>query len=454
MRRARLAWLVLSIVAVSGCSQPLRPNVLLITLDTTRADRLGSYGYEPSPSPVLDRVAREGVVFTQAIAQASVTPVSHASILTGLNPYSHGLRVMHGTSRNRLPDSNITLAEVLKDSGYRTAAFVSAFPVTERFGLHQGFERFDAGFLGDADVPPVSAQGVVNTGSSQRHAGETSDLVVEWIRDADEPFLLWIHYFDPHDPRVGPPRSFLREYSRADDTPKDTRSLLRAYYDMEIAYMDSQIGRVRQALEDRESWEETIVIVVADHGEGLGDHDWWTHGILYQEQIRVPLIIRAPGVPGARRIDPIVRTIDIFPTVLELAGIEEGSSLEVDGRSLVPLLDGASDAPKSIAYSDSLNTLTYRFHRDIVDEKNERLFSVIEWPWKYIHHPDREDESELFHLEDDAGEQHNVLAAKPEVAARLRALLEPHVADAEPAAGAKQMSPEDVERLEALGYVH
>ena len=152
-----------------------RPNIMLITLDTTRADHLSCYGYATQTSVNLDRLATKGVLFSHAIAQAAVTPVSHASILTGLNPYTHGLRVMHGLSENRLAQTRVTLAEILREVGYHTAAFLSAFPVTERFGLDQGFDTFDADFLKDPPEKLVTGNGFVNTGKNQRHAGITTD---------------------------------------------------------------------------------------------------------------------------------------------------------------------------------------------------------------------------------------------------------------------------------------
>jgi arylsulfatase A-like enzyme len=310
------------LLASAGCQrdpQPHQgPNVLLVTLDTTRADRLGCYGCTKPTSANLDRLAERGVLFTRAVAQAAVTPVSHASIFTGQNPYTHGLRVMHGLEENRLRESCVTLAEVLQAAGYRTAAFVSAFPVTQRFGLHQGFETFDADFLHDSPQRIVSPGGIVNTGRNQRGADETTDLALRWLAQTPEPFLLWLHYFDPHDARLVPPGEFMSRYP----TPAgDVKDRLRAVYDIEVGFMDTHIGRVLEQLKQSGRFENTIIVAVADHGEGLGDHDWWTHGILYEEQIRVPLILCGPSVPAGRRNDFVVRTIDILPTILELAGI-------------------------------------------------------------------------------------------------------------------------------------
>ncbi|MEE2750579.1 MAG: sulfatase-like hydrolase/transferase, partial [Myxococcota bacterium] len=180
-------------------------HIVLITLDTTRADHLGAYGYEKPTSPNLDILAQQGVVFDMAISQAAVTPVAHASILTGLEPYHHGLRVLHGLEGNALHDSQVTLAEVWASHGGESAAFVSAYPVTEAFGLHQGFDVFDAKFPQADGTGLVTESGTVNTGLSQRRADATTDAALAWLdtrTNPEQPLFLWLHYFDPHDPFV------------------------------------------------------------------------------------------------------------------------------------------------------------------------------------------------------------------------------------------------------------
>ncbi|UCF33223.1 MAG: sulfatase [Phycisphaerales bacterium] len=431
-----------------------RPDVLLITLDTTRADHLHCYGYEKSITPRLDELAGKGVLFTQAIAQAAVTPVSHASILTGLNPYSHGLRVMHGVTENRLAEERVTLAEVLKRAGYQTAAFVSAFPVTERFGLHQGFDMFDADFLLAQPDRLISDSGIVNTGKSQRHAGETTTRALTWLEQAESPYFLWLHYFDPHDRQVMPPQEFMADHAVPIGMERD---VLRAIYDIEIEYMDQQIGRVFDWLIQAGQAASTIVVVVADHGEGLGDHDWWTHGILYQEQVRVPLIIRAPSISDGWRVDYVVRTIDIMPTVLDLIGLDTGAWPDMEGESLVPLMGAAAKDPGYRAYCDSVNMLTYRPGVTIQEVKDDMLFGLVDWPWKYVHHALRPEESELYDLAKDPRELENVIEKHSDVATRLKKEL--MALDCVPSdelggqKGAGQMSPEDLRRLRSLGYL-
>lgn len=440
--------------AESPTAQGAKPDIVLITLDTTRADHLGFLGYPKPTSQHLDRLAAQAVIFTNAIAQASVTPVSHASIFTGLNPYSHGLRVMHGVAENRLAESQVTLAEMLGQAGYQTAAFVSAFPAGEYFGLDQGFGTFDADFLKAPPEDLVSEKGIVDTALNQRHAGDTTDRALPWLATARSPFFLWLHYFDPHDPWMLPPQEVL---DRHKPFPKHAsgRERLRFLYDIEIEYMDEQINRVLDRLEENGSYGNTIIVVVADHGQGLGDHDWWTHGVLYQEQVRVPLVIRAPTVRRAHEVDFLVRTIDIVPTLIDLAGLPPDDSLKTDGHSLVPLMAGAAADPGYEAYSDSVNMLTYGFTARIWDVKDDMLFALIRHPWKYIHHVLRPHESELYDLATDSRESRNVLQANPGVAEALRAeLMARKCIPARQLDGREgEMSQEVLDRLRSLGYL-
>ena len=425
------------------------PNVLIITMDTTRADRLGCYGYARDTTPNLDTFAQRAVVFDHAISSAAVTPVSHASIFTGLYPYLHDLRVLHGSSRNRLPESQLTLAEVLKDAGFRTGAFLSAFPAGSHFGLDQGFETFNEDYIRAPLDEIVSPDGTVNTAANQRAAGPTTDFALEWLARTPSPFFLWVHYFDPHDPEVLPPLKFQKQFPRPSGSKRD---VLRSIYDMELAYMDQEIGRLLDTFASDGRLDRTIVVIVADHGEGLGDHDWWTHGILYREQIRVPLIVRVPGQTRGRRVKPMVRTVDIVPTVLELAGVDPVPDL--DGRSLVPLLVGNAPDPKYTAYADSVSRLSYGFAGGFTDDKDEILFSVTDGEWKYIHHLLREQESELYHVAEDPGELHCLYAQRKDQVERLLADLKSRNAVPHPEANDETVSPEVLERLRSLGYLN
>ncbi|MHC4099495.1 MAG: sulfatase family protein [Planctomycetota bacterium] len=425
-------------------------NVVLITLDTTRADHLGCYGYAEPTSPRIDRFATTGALFTNAYCTASVTPVSHASILTGQYPYTHGLRVMHGLMENRLPDGAVTLAEVLRDTGYETAAFISAFPAGGRFGLDQGFDTFDESFLDEPVDRIIGADGTVNTGKNQRRAGETTDLALDWLAGVQGMFFVWVHYFDPHDAQLIPPPEFLERF------PAPSGSVLeglRQLYDIEIQYMDRHVGRVLDALEAAGRFEDTVVVIVSDHGQGLGDHDWWTHGILYQEQIKAPLIIRAPGRPAGRQVDHLVRIIDIAPTIMDLAGLGPGRLRDPDGASLAPMLEDEVPDPEYVAYADSVNMLTYVSATGSTDEKDDMLFAITDGRLKYIHHLIREHESELYDLIRDPRELDNLYASRPDDVERMLADLTARRFQPDRAQGAGLMSPEDLERLRSLGYL-
>ncbi len=458
--RAKIACVVLLVSGAMSCNRQAVSNggndkplydVILVTLDTTRADHLGCYGYSKPTSPNIDKFAKQGALFTQAIAQASVTPVSHASIMTGLNPYNHGLRVMHGLTENRLADKHVTIAERLGDMGYETGACVSAFPVTERFGLHQGFRYFDAEFLYGPPEKMISREGTVNTGKSQRPANETTDRAIAWLNQVESPYFLWLHYFDVHDPQVLPPQEFLNQYAPPQGSHREN---LRTIYDIELTYMDQQLGRVFDWLEEKKQYDNTIVIVLADHGEGLGDHDWWTHGKLYQEQIRVPLIIRAPKVAAGQRIESLVSTVDIVPTLLDILGSKDADAASLDGHSLLSLLQNQERRDSPQVYSDSVNMLTYGFSKEIRDKKDDMYFSIIEGRWKYIYHVLHPEKSELFDLENDPHELINVSHVQPGIVKRLRqGIAERKSIPAKQLDSKSVMSPQDRARLESLGYL-
>jgi arylsulfatase A-like enzyme len=449
-----IALVLVAIYTIPG--KPAAPgmHVLLITLDTTRADHLGCYGYGRATSGNLDALAAECTQFDLAIAQAAVTPVSHASILTGLEPYHHGLRVMHGLVANRLPDDRQTIAEIWRGCGGRTAAFVSAFPVTASYGLDQGFEHFDASFPKADGEGLVGPTGVVTTGGSQRRAEQTTRAAIDWLdehADSSRPLLMWVHYFDPHDTVLLPPQEFLDRFR----SPSQERAdVLRTVYDAEVLYMDHWVGRLIDAFKRHGLWDRTMVVVVADHGEGLGDHNWWTHGILYQEQIHVPLLIRIPGVKGAAHVGSLVRTIDLMPTVLEAAGVPESVWPAMDGRSLVPVMGSAERHGSLQAYSDSVNMLVYGRPDDRdPDQKLDKLYCVMNERYKLIYHQLKPGETEFYDLQTDPKELRNLAATKPPV---MEALLERlmslgALSDIEP--GMIQTDLERLNRLRDLGYV-
>jgi arylsulfatase A-like enzyme len=345
--------LILAVLIVTqlACAAKQR-NVVLITLDTTRADHIGCYGYQYDTSPRIDQIADDGVRFDFAIAQSSETPISCASQLTGTYPYRHQLRAMHGFAMTSLDDSVPTLAEVFSSHQYVTAAFISAFPASSRYGLERGFAVFDESFL-DRRPPSIHEDGAVATGSSQRSADETTAAVLEWLQaDPGAPFFLWVHLFDPHDTHLLPPAQYLEEQMQGRQI-EDRHDYLRAVYDAEITYADMHVGIIVDELDRLGLRESTVLAVTADHGEGLGDHNWWKHSLLYQEQIRVPLILQGPGIPAEQVVATIVEHVDLMPTLLQLAGLDQPTVAEVQGRSLVGLLseDGAHDQ-RTMAYSE------------------------------------------------------------------------------------------------------
>ncbi|MCZ6599113.1 MAG: sulfatase, partial [Planctomycetota bacterium] len=286
-------------------------SALLITLDTTRYDALGCTGGPPGVSPNLDALAAEGVLYEQARTVCPLTMPAHASIFTGLYPLRH---TVHMNSMLALPSSAHTLAERASQRGFQTAAFIAAVVLADDFGLAQGFERYDQ------PAPPLVQREEIHY--DRRPANEVADDAIAWLaeRDPERPFLLWTHFFDPHVPH-DPPGEFLRA-GKGDP------------YLGAVAFMDHHIGRILAALDEEGLLDETIVVVVADHGEARGDHGESTHGVLaYDSTIRVPLIVRHPdGWRAGERSDEIVSVVDVFPTLVE--ALELGGPGDVDGVSL------------------------------------------------------------------------------------------------------------------------
>jgi arylsulfatase A-like enzyme len=447
-----LAALICTCFVACDGSRSQKPNVILITIDTTRADHLGCYGYPVPTSPTLDGLAADGVRFEFAIAQSSVTPVSCASQLTGTYPYRHGLRAIHGIEKNRLLDHVPTLPEELGRMGYRTAAFVSAYPASSKYGLSRGFEVFDETFLASRGPAQVRPEGVVVTGSSQRTAEETNARALPWLRQhAQETFFLWLHYFDPHDATFTPPESVVSPFRRARQG-RGGRAEPLAIYDAEIFFTDLHVSAVIDELRELEIRERTILVVTADHGEGLGDHDWWTHGILYQEQIRIPLVLNGPGIPQGRVLQDPVEHVDIFPTILDL--VEPGRSEQLGGlhgRSLLPLIQGKNGSDSSrIVYSEVRNARALRGGK----RQNEGvLYSLIEDGVKLIHYPLEPSLDELYDLRDDPAELRNIIASNRDAAARLLGELRRRGAIDDFAPDASQMDAEDYHHLKSLGYL-
>jgi arylsulfatase A-like enzyme/Flp pilus assembly protein TadD len=406
-------------------------NVVLITLDTTRADALGTYGQALPTTPNLDRLAETGVVFEQAMTSSPATLPSHATIFTGLQPFAHGVRANAGYV---LADRHTTLAEVLAKHGYRTGAEIAAAVLSAESRIAQGFEhRRDASSPG---VQLVSLTFAPNTPDQKivtkpiRLGSDITRRGIEFIeRNRGEPFFLWLHYFDPHSPYKAP-----SEFNA--EIPSSP-------YHAEVASADHEVGRIVERIEDLGLRERTLVIVTADHGEGLGDHGEATHSFfVYDSTMRVPLIFW--GLEGrleSRRVESLARTVDIAPTVLEL--LELPGLANAQGASLAAQLTGRPGGP-SVAYGES----SMRFYGIFGIPP---LRTLREGRWKYIHKVS----PELYDVVADPGELTNRIADKPEEAERLRARLEAMIRDAPP-------PPEDAiapldsriaAQLAALGYV-
>ena len=293
----------------SGSDRPR--SALVLTLDTTRYDALTCLGGPAGASPNLDKLASEGVLYTEARTVAPLTLPTHSTIMTGLTPLRH---TVHTNSQLTLPASATTLAERARTRGFQTGAFIAAVVLADTFGLNQGFEVYD-------QPPPPLVQQTLHY--ERRRGREVADKAIEWIEslDPERPFLAWAHFFDPHAP-LEAPEQFVDQVAGASP------------YHAEVAAMDHAIGRILDALKERDLYDDTMIIVIADHGEGMGDHDEDTHGILaYDSTIRVPMIVRySDGHRAGERSDEIVSATDVYPTLVE--ALQLGALNDVDGVSL------------------------------------------------------------------------------------------------------------------------
>ena len=412
LRGAAVAVAIATLGSGSVASRPRQLNVVIITLDTTRVDRLSPYGYMDVSMPSLERLAREATVFNQAISVSPLTLPAHASVFTGLLPPKHGVR---DNADRPLAAGQTTLAEVFSAHGFRTAAFVGSAVLHRERGLAQGFDLYSGVTLDDIRPGAVP----------ERPASQVVDEATRWLASGGgSPFFLWTHLYDPHHP-YEPPEPFRSDSPTA--------------YVGELAFADVQIGRLLAALDERGLREKTLVVVAGDHGESLGEHGETDHGIfLYESVVRVPLMIRMPGVPS-RRVSEVVRITDIMPTVLDLAGI---AAPPVDGVSLATLMSGRRQGLDLEAYSESL--YPHRFGWSA-------LYALRDSRYKFIDAP----KPELYDLARDPFEERNIVDERPTVAAamkrRLAAIASTVPVDATGDSGGP--SPETRARLAALGYV-
>jgi len=422
---------VAAILALAGCAGGTGPGAeglrgasfVLLTLDTTRADRLGFLDYPRARTPVLDRLASRGLVFENAAAQTPLTLPSHASILTGLYPTNHGVR-NNGT--HRLEPEHETLAEILGRSGYATAAAVAAFVLDRKFGLAQGFDRYD-----DA----VGGESSHLFGYAERRGAAVTDAALALAEELPEdgPFFLWLHYFDPHAP-YDPPAGM-----RGSDPSPAGR------YDDEIAAMDREIGRLLEGLARRGRLDHTLIAVVSDHGEGVaGPHAEKSHGIfLYEETMRCAMVLatwRGLAAPGRSRV--LARQVDLVPTVLDLLGVPAPADL--DGRSLARLVRGEPLPQEPLSsYAETFFPLeSFGW---------SPLFQIRTARWKYVEAPT----PELYDLENDPLEARNVALERPEIVRSLAQELARIRAEArypDHRSGTRSVSASDAQKLVALGY--
>jgi arylsulfatase A-like enzyme len=437
-------------------AKPDRPNVLIVTFDTTRADHLGCFGYPIETSPNLDALAANSVRFDFAISTSGLTPMAHASIFTGLNPHRHGLRVFFGPTGHFLQPDQPTMAEWLRRNGWTTGAFVSAYTASQRYGLDRGFEVFNTGldkYLEGMDLTRQQRhEHFWHDGqytNTQRRGDATTDAALEWLDGVQKPFLLWVHYFDPHDPSLVPPADFLEPFGLKPEKSDQARIAL---YDPEILFMDSQLGRLLDRLRSRGWFGNTIIAVLADHGQGLMQHDWLRHRLLYQEEIRIPLVLRLPGEDEGRVVEDLVRNVDLFPTVLDILGLEPPTDL--DGRSLCDLAAGRSETEPRRGFAEALNSLDTHSPKSLPARQQDLLFAVVERDWKLIYHKENPENSELYHLATDPDELRNLIDLHPQERDRLLAVLEaagPLEIEVNPDPGMED--PEMIEKLRSLGYV-
>jgi choline-sulfatase len=407
----------------TATAPPPARHLVLVTIDTLRADRLGCYGNRDVATPNLDRIAREGALAEQAIVHVPLTRPSHASLLTGRLPAEHGLR---DNVTPPLAASVPTLAETLQKAGFATAGFVSAIVLASQSGLGRGFQIYD-------DRLPAGGDDVRFLNSIQRRGDETTRAAIAWLESKPGARLFaWVHLYDPHDP-YEPPEPYASRYAGRP-------------YDGEVAWSDELVGRLDDALKRLGLRDDTLLVVTSDHGEGLGEHGENVHGFfVYESTLHVPLLIRGPGIAAGGRIGATVGSVDLMPTVLDLLGVGVPAGRPLSGRSLAGALRGGPALAEEAAYAESLLPLLHYGWSDLRTLRESR--------WKYIQAP----RPELYDLAHDPREERNLAEQEPARAAALRTALAAHLAREKeapsPAEGAAAMPPDLLEKLGALGYL-
>ena len=407
-----------------------QPNVLIITVDTLRADRVGVEGSRENLTPNIDSLAKDGVVFTEAISQVPLTFPSHAAIFTGTYPFHNGVQDF---TAQPLSQRFRTLAETFEANGYATGAVVSSFVLDRSWGLARGFDSYDDAFSGEQFAQK-------DLGLVERRADASVDHTIRWLEaHSARPFFFWLHLYDPHSP-YDPPEPFNTEYKRQP-------------YDGEVAYTDSQLARLFTWMKQspHDVYNHTIIVFMSDHGESLGEHGEKEHGFfVYDSTVRIPLIVK-PAQGNSKLAGHVVSTaveaIQVGPTVLNLAGIRKDPiEKQFQASSLVPLMTGANTAPGRPAYSETVypeNSFGWSPLRSMQTDK----FQFIEAP-----------REELYDLSEDPSEKTNIAAGDSTVAERLREQLNNRLAlyrsaEKQTAGSSSGASPEILEKLRSLGYV-
>ena len=416
---------VLALLALSlffpGCARkkesvPL--NVLVITIDTLRADHVGFYGDNKAQTPVLDGLCREGIVFRDCYTSVPLTLPSHCSLFTGRLPIAHGVR---NNGFYRLGGEEVTLARLLKEKGYRTGALVAAYVLMGKYGLNDGFDRYDDTLRSDELTGDFDSE--ISADRVYKKFGKFM------ATEPGEPFFLWVHLYDPHKPYT-PPAEYARRF------PGDP-------YRGEIAFTDHVIGQMLQDLRSKGLLENTLLVVTGDHGEAFGEHEEYGHGVFcYEEDIRVPLVFSNPRLfKRQRTVAERVRLIDIMPTVLEI--LDEPVPERVQGRSLKNLLQGERENPARDIYLESLYGK---------EENNwAPLVGMMSGAFKYISLP----KAELYDLAADPGEKQNLFLKKNARAKTMDAQLAEFVRKhgTTRGSGRMELSSTDKRQLQALGYI-
>jgi arylsulfatase A-like enzyme len=438
------------------------PNLIFISIDTLRADHLSCYGYKKLNTHNIDALAQKGTKFAQAYTSVPITLPSHSSMMTGLYPMHHGAL----DNLNYLDQNNITLAEILKDYGYTTAAFISGFPLIARFNFYQGFDYFNnergkniiivafplRKYTKTWIIHFLSSFRLLSLVNLSRKAEEITKSAMDWLKNNHkEPFFLFLHFWDPHGP-YRPPKKYLKPQYHNNASwfqfLKCFNPLENKYpYNGEIAYVDEEIGRIKHFLENSGISKNSIIVFISDHGEGLDEHNYKGHtDRVYEEQLHVPLlVIYPPLIPEGKVVKQPVDIVNIMPTILDMLKIPAPTAL--DGSSLMPLINEKATWNTTSIYATAW---------DIEEPPYYHLGAIIKDDWKLISHLQNKRGDQLYCLKDDPHELNNLAEKEKKIVAELKPLLLKWVWEIPKGAYIKNKleDKETIERLKALGYIN